>query len=76
MNDGIKLSFPFKNYKKVLKNIVFKNIRTPYVIPDDSEAILLTDDYNPLDLYDTGIKESIRNHILKSTEWDILVYSG
>ncbi len=35
-------------------------------------AIILRDDYNPLDSYDLELKEANRRDILQTTDWDIL----
>lgn len=40
---------------------------------DDVPAIVLTDEYNPMDFYDLWMKEKIRRNILESTDWDILI---
>lgn len=41
--------------------------------PAGTPAMLLTDDYNPIDFYDLSIKEEVRRMILKMTDWDILL---
>lgn len=38
----------------------------------DPAAIILTDDYNPVDFYDTWLKEELRKNILNSQDADIL----
>jgi spermidine synthase len=44
--------------------------RLPYATRD--ESLILTDNFNPLDVIDTQTKESVRNAILASTNWEIL----
>ncbi|TAL22745.1 MAG: hypothetical protein EPN94_10520 [Nitrospirae bacterium] len=36
-------------------------------------AIVLSDDYNPIDFYDSWLKEKVRKNILENTDWDILI---
>lgn len=37
-------------------------------------GLLLTDDYNPSDCSDLGLKEKFRRGILANTDWDVLVH--
>jgi spermidine synthase len=41
--------------------------------PKETRAIVLTDDYNPIDFYDVWMKEKIRKGILEYTEWDMAI---
>lgn len=41
--------------------------------PKDTPALILSDDYNPIDFYDSWLKENVRKHILENTDWDILI---
>jgi len=43
-----------------------------FSFPANTKAIVLTDDYNPVDFYDTWLKEELRRNILKSQDADIL----
>ena len=43
-----------------------------FSFPANAPAITLTDDYNPLDFYDTWLKEELRKNIMKSQDLDIL----
>jgi hypothetical protein len=45
----------------------------PYRIPESAPAVLLTDDYNPIDFYDTQLKEWVRRTILSNTDIDLLL---
>ena len=38
-----------------------------------AQAVLLTDDFNPIDLEDLAVKERVRRQILESTDWSILL---
>jgi hypothetical protein len=42
-------------------------------VPEDPQAIVLTDDFNPIDFRDLAIKEDVRRQILGTTDWDILL---
>ncbi|HAM53298.1 MAG TPA: hypothetical protein DCP92_22340 [Nitrospiraceae bacterium] len=42
-------------------------------VPENTPAIILTDDYNPIDFFDLKIKEAIRKNIIKTTDWDVLI---
>ncbi|HEX9179689.1 MAG TPA: hypothetical protein VF859_04785, partial [Burkholderiales bacterium] len=42
-------------------------------VADDPVAIVLTDDFNPIDFRDLPIKEAVRRQILATTDWDILL---
>lgn len=47
--------------------------RGKYVVPEDPDAIILSDDYNPIDVFDIWLKERTRESIIRSTPWDILI---
>jgi spermidine synthase len=42
-------------------------------LPAQTAAIILSDDYNPVDFYDSWVKENVRKRILENTDWDILI---
>lgn len=44
-----------------------------FAFPAGSPAIVLTDDYNPIDVYDAWLKEQLRTQILEATDWDTLL---
>ncbi len=54
-------------------NMVFKNLNRQIHFPPGTPAIILTDDYNPIDFYDGWLRERVRKNILESTDWDILI---
>jgi spermidine synthase len=39
--------------------------------PEGTRAIILTDEYNPADFFDTRLKENVRSLILENTDWDL-----
>ena len=44
-----------------------------YTLPADEPAIILRDDYNPIDCYDNAVREAVRRDVLKNTPWEILL---
>jgi len=44
-----------------------------YTLPPDTPAVVLTDDYNPIDFYDVGLKEWLRRNILDGVDLDVLI---
>lgn len=52
---------------------VRQGLASPLQLPDDPKAILLTDDFNPIDFRDLEIKEAVRRQILATTDWDVLL---
>lgn len=49
------------------------HIGKKFYFPPDTQAIILSDDYNPIDLHDVWIREKVRKEILKTTDLDILI---
>jgi len=49
------------------------SVRAPLALPDLSGALLLTDNYNPLDVLDLKLREAVRRDVLANTHWDILL---
>jgi spermidine synthase len=45
----------------------------PVQEPLHASAFVLSDDYNPIDFFDSALKEEVRRDILKNTDWDILI---
>jgi hypothetical protein len=39
-----------------------------YEFPQDTSAMILTDNYNPIDFYDTWLKEEIRAKIMREKD--------
>ena len=44
-----------------------------FSFPPQTPAIVLSDDYNPVDFYDLWLKENIRKNNLNYTDFDILL---
>ncbi|MBI5444279.1 MAG: fused MFS/spermidine synthase [Deltaproteobacteria bacterium] len=42
-------------------------------LPPGERSVILTDDYNPIDLYDVHLHEAVRRRILADTPWGILL---
>ena len=55
------------------RDAVRKFLGKEFSFPDGTPAILLSDDYNPVDFFDLSLKEAVRKKILESTAWDILI---
>lgn len=51
---------------------VRNNLGQTFSFPANAASIILTDDYNPVDFYDTWLKEELRRSILASQDADIL----
>jgi spermidine synthase len=43
-----------------------------YSFPAAADAIVLTDDFNPMDFYDAPLREAVRQRILMTTAWSLL----
>jgi len=52
---------------------VNRYIDSIFRFPAETPAIVLSDDYNPIDFYDRRLKEHVREEIIKSTDWEILI---
>lgn len=55
------------------ESLVRLGMERPFVFPAQTPALILTDDYNPVDFYDLWLKEQVRKTILDSTDFDILL---
>jgi len=47
--------------------------RRRFDLPAQAENALLTDEHNPIDLLDIGLREDVRRGILRDTHWDLLI---
>ena len=56
-------------------NLVRVLISKPFRFEKGTKAIILTDDYNPIDVYDLPLREKVRMDIIHATEWDVLMGS-
>jgi spermidine synthase len=66
--DGFDISHYARDY-------VVENLGGRFEFPEGTPALVLTDDYNPVDFFDADLKEDVRRDILDTTEWDILIFS-
>jgi spermidine synthase len=56
-----------------VRRVVFASLGQPFEFPPGTPAMVLTDDYNPIDFFDGWLRETVRNMILETTDWDILI---
>lgn len=56
-----------------VRRTVFGNLGRRFEFPPGTPAIVLTDDYNPIDFFDGWLRETVRKMILQTTDWDILI---
>lgn len=49
-----------------------RNLGAKFTFPEDTHAIVLTDNYNPIDFYDFWLREFVRSSILETIDWDLL----
>jgi len=54
-------------------NTLWKNFGKRVEFGAGTPAIVLTDDYNPMDFYDTWLKEEMRGYLVKYMDWDIFL---
>lgn len=52
---------------------VFANLGRRFHFPAGTPAIVLSDDYNPIDFFDGWLRETVRKSIIQATDWDILI---
>lgn len=55
------------------RDLVRQALVNRFSFPPDTPAIILTDDFNPIDLRDLWMKENLRRNLLESTDPDILL---
>lgn len=55
---------------------VARYLRAPLAFSVPSRSIVLTDDYNPMDVHNAPLKECVRHSILEDTDWDVLIDRG
>ena len=60
----------------MVQEIYFSRLNQQFRFPESTEAIILTDNYNPVDFYDAWLRESVRQKIIQGTDWDILMHSS
>lgn len=64
-----------KPIHRLARAVVIDNIGRPFRFPANVRALILTDEFNPVDFYDAWLKESVRSQILEGTDWDTLIDS-
>lgn len=52
---------------------VRRSMQQPFVLAPHADAMILSDNYNPVDFYDLWLKEQVRKIILDTTDFDILL---
>jgi hypothetical protein len=57
----------------MLESSVRRNMLQPFSMPPDADAMILSDNYNPVDFYDLWLKELVRKIIMDTTDFDILL---
>jgi spermidine synthase len=56
-----------------LEKPVRAQLGTRFNFPANTPAMVLTDDYNPIDFYDSWLREYIRRGLLQGMDWDVLI---
>ena len=72
---GDKAAFPSDPFAdETIHPFAQKRISTfrQFSFDEEVPAIILRDDYNPMDSYDLELKEANRRDILQTTDWEIL----
>jgi spermidine synthase len=49
-----------------------RSLQQPFSFPAETNAVILTDNYNPVDFYDVWLKETVRKNSIEATDFDIL----
>jgi spermidine synthase len=63
------------NVHPLARKSVGRNLGRRFRFPAGTPAIELTDDYNPIDVYDAWLREDVRQAIVDGTDWDLLIAS-
>jgi len=53
--------------------VIRETLKMKFRFPQGTSAIILSDDYNPIDFYDVWLRERVRKNIIEATDWDILI---
>ncbi len=48
-------------------------LHTPFQFPENSQALVLTDEYSPVEFFDAPLREEVRRTIVANTNWQVLV---
>ncbi len=57
----------------IVKPLVMSYLRAPFHFPERDDAIVLTDDYNPMDYFDAPLREVIRSRVIGMSGLDLLL---
>jgi spermidine synthase len=57
----------------MVRDSVRSNFGKTFSFPQTTQAIILTDEYNPIDFYDTWLKERLRKRNIEYTDWEVLI---
>jgi MFS family permease len=68
-----KSSVPLRFVHPDLYTVVTGHLGSRFRFPEGTPAIVLTDEYNPIDFYDVWLKETARRDVLRHTDADILL---
>lgn len=76
--DGPKLQFnantiSISSIHPKLVDKILRSMQQPFQYPPDNSAIILTDNYNPIDVYDVWLRELVRKRILQLTDLEVLI---
>jgi spermidine synthase len=63
---------PNMNIHPIAEDAVRNNLAKPFTFPPQTPAIVLSDDYNPVDFYDMWLKEMLRKNTTENVDFDIL----
>jgi hypothetical protein len=61
------------NIHPAAQNNVRRSMQQPFAMAPHADAMILSDNYNPVDFYDLWLKEQVRKIILDTTDFDILL---
>lgn len=66
---------PVKNLPvhPLARDLVSRLADQRFSFPSDTPAIILSDDYNPIDFYDIWLKEKVRKNVLENSSLDIFI---
>lgn len=56
-----------------LDKSIREHLGTQFRFPADTPAMVLTDDYNPIDFYDSWLRERLRRDLLQGMDWDVML---
>ena len=75
---GNKLNFDINNIKHdmihpQLREEIVASMGQQYHFDTRQPAIVLTDNYNPIDFYDVKLREKIRERLISQLNWDLLI---